>query len=64
MLMAERTFDVDSIEWGTLEHGVIERKCTSSSPNPNLQNNKRRCGMSIIIWVAAAALFAFIWVTK
>ena len=24
---AENPFDVDSIEWGTLEHGVIERKC-------------------------------------
>lgn len=23
----ENPFDVDSIEWGTLEHGVIERKC-------------------------------------
>ena len=23
----ENPYDVDSIEWGTLEHGVIERKC-------------------------------------
>lgn len=23
----ENPFDVDAIEWGTLEHGVIERKC-------------------------------------
>lgn len=23
----ESQFEVDAIEWGTLEHGVIERKC-------------------------------------
>lgn len=34
----ENPFDVDSIEWGTLEHGVIERKCyvkeTQTEPEP------------------------------
>lgn len=33
----ENPFDVDSIEWGTLEHGVIERKCyvkETSEPEP------------------------------
>lgn len=38
MLMTELTFDVDSIEWGTLEHDVIERKCyvkeTQPEPEP------------------------------
>lgn len=28
----ENPFDVDSIEWGTLEHGVIERKCYVKEP--------------------------------
>lgn len=23
----ENPYDVDSIEWGTLEHGMIDRKC-------------------------------------
>lgn len=32
---AENPFDVDSIEWGTLEHGVIERKCyVKETPEP------------------------------
>lgn len=30
----ENPFDVDSIEWGTLEHGVIERKCYIKQPEP------------------------------
>ena len=35
----ENPFDVDAIEWGTLEHGVIERKCyvkpvEESEPEP------------------------------
>ncbi len=31
----ENPFDVDAIEWGTLEHGVIERKCyVKETPEP------------------------------
>lgn len=32
----EYAYDVDSIEWGTLEHGVIERKCyVKETPDPD-----------------------------
>lgn len=32
---SENPFDLDSIEWGTLEHGVIERKCyVKETPEP------------------------------
>lgn len=27
-------YEVDSIEWGTVEHGVIERKCYIKQPEP------------------------------
>ena len=27
-------YEVDSIEWGTVEHGVIERKCYVKQPEP------------------------------
>ena len=31
----ENPYDVDSIEWGTLEHGAIERKCyVKETPTP------------------------------
>lgn len=34
----ENPFDVDSIEWGTLEHGVIERKCyIKETPEPEAE---------------------------
>ena len=30
----EAPFDIDSIEWGTVEGGVIERKCYIKQPEP------------------------------
>lgn len=34
----EFPYDVDSIEWGTLEHGVIERKCyVKETPEPEVE---------------------------
>lgn len=30
----ENPFDLDSIEWGTLEHGIIERKCYVKEVGP------------------------------
>lgn len=30
----EAPFDTDSIEWGTVEGGVIERKCYIKQPEP------------------------------
>ena len=32
---SEAPFDLDSIEWGTIEHGIIERKCyVKETPQP------------------------------
>lgn len=41
----ENPFDVDAIEWGTLEHGVIERKCymkvtPETAPEPEEQDEQ------------------------
>ena len=36
----ESQFEVDAIEWGTLEHGVIERKCYVSEAQAQETNTE------------------------
>lgn len=30
----ENPYDIDAIEWGTVEHGIIERKCYIKETQP------------------------------